>query len=512
MYGDTDVLPHLAEIAFLRERENEIVKELHKLDLDTYSPGTAVEALAPKNRYAFRIVHQLPVLDTLLLLSAVVELAPKIEGCRLPSNGIEAFSYRVLLDTKGGVFRSDRTYKDWLIAQAAAIQGNLKVRSVIATDISDFYARVNFHRLENLLDECAPSHGAARYVKKHIKVIRAKQSFGLPVGGSAARLLAELALNDTDKALQDQGLFSTRFVDDFRLFLKADDNYYDALAFLAEQLSINEGLALSAAKTSVYGRTEYLARLKELSTDIAQEAQGEALDMLVANLYFDDEPDLEQMEILENLNLLGFLQEEVGKDAIDMGRIKVIFRALKLTKPEEAVGFLNSNFHELVVFAREMTLLMQALESEYQGCFKDLTDTVIDAALHPPASSVQVIRNWLLELFVRGTVPIAPAGVKKLASLSLPLDQRQLFLIRSRVGDKNFFRKQKTAFSQHSPLGQTCLIWGASCLPKDEYKAWLAAVKPNYSVPLGHLFLKWVETEQASMIDKLAIGTVEHHE
>jgi hypothetical protein len=61
-YGDTDVLPHLAEIAFLRERENEIVNELKKLDLDMYSPSGAVEALTPKSRYGFRIVHQLSVL------------------------------------------------------------------------------------------------------------------------------------------------------------------------------------------------------------------------------------------------------------------------------------------------------------------------------------------------------------------------------------------------------------------------------------------------------------------
>jgi len=155
-------------------------------------------------------------------------------------SSIEAFSYRFAPDEKGSLFRMDRTYKDWLKTQIALVNGNLKIRHVIATDISDFYARINFHRLENLLDETAPSHGAARYIKKHIKVIRAKQSFGLPVGGSAARVLAELSLIDTDRALQQDGRLATRFVDDFRIFLRADENPYDALAFLAEQLSINE--------------------------------------------------------------------------------------------------------------------------------------------------------------------------------------------------------------------------------------------------------------------------------
>jgi hypothetical protein len=37
-YGDTDVFPHLPELNFLREQQVEVVKELHDLDLDGYSP------------------------------------------------------------------------------------------------------------------------------------------------------------------------------------------------------------------------------------------------------------------------------------------------------------------------------------------------------------------------------------------------------------------------------------------------------------------------------------------
>jgi hypothetical protein len=128
--------------------------------------------------------------------------------------------------------------------------------------------------LENLLDEVAPKHGASRFIIKHIKVIRAKQSFGLPVGGSAARLLAELALADTDLALKQDGRLVTRFVDDFRIFLRADEDPYDALAFLAEQLGISEGLSLNVAKTRIETRAEFLARLKYLVADVSEEAEG----------------------------------------------------------------------------------------------------------------------------------------------------------------------------------------------------------------------------------------------
>lgn len=511
-YGDTDVFPHLPEIAFLRERESQVVDELESLDLDSYSPAGAVDALAPKSRYAFRIVHQMPMLDTLLLLAAVLEVGPLIEKHRLSPAGIEVFSYRFRLGRDGRIFRNDRTYKHWLKAQQTAIKRDRKIRQIVATDISDFYARINFHRLENLLDEATGGHPACRYIKKHIKIIRAKQSFGLPVGGSAARLLAELSISDTDRSLKNEGCQTTRFVDDFRFFLRKEGNFYDAIAVLAEQLSVNEGLSLNGAKTRVYPRANYVSHLRALLTDVSERAAGQALDSLVADLYFGDEPDPAELAKLKRMNLLKFLQKEVGKADSDMGRIRVIFRALKIAKPEEAIEYLSEKFLDLVVFAKELALLMQALEEENPGCFDDLTETVLDAIVSPPASSVQLIRTWLLELFTRGTVPVTALELKKLNSLSSPLDQRQLFLIRGRTGDKNYFRRRKVQFGQLSPFSQTHFIWGASCLPRDEYKAWLQLVKPMYSAPTGQLFLKWAETEQFVLMDKLKEAGEDHVE
>src|SRR5690606_28777891 len=358
-------------------------------------------------------------------------------------------------------------------------------------------------RLENLLDEAAPANGAARYIKKVIKVIRAKQSFGLPVGGTAARLLAELALSDTDKALIDHGIIATRFVDDFRIFLNAGDNPYDVLSFLAEQLSINEGLSLNAAKTKVMSRETYLEALKGLTSDISEEAEGEALETLTADIYFEDSPDPEDIEALQALNLLGFLQEEIGKENYDVGRIKVIFRALKIAKPPDAIEYIIANFSELVVFAKEVSLLMQALEEDSPGCFNDLADSVILAILEPPASSIQVIRTWMLELFVRGTVPISGVQFKKIENLSSLLDKRQLHIIRSRTNNKHFFRMHKAAVGQIPPFEQPAFISGAVCLPKDEYENWLATLKPIFSGPTCHLFLRWVKSNKEKLIIKL---------
>jgi hypothetical protein len=416
---------------------------------------------------------------------------------------LESFSYRFTSGDPDSIFLAKHTYKDWLFSQQGYIKSNLKIKQVIATDISDYYARINFHRLENLLDKAAPSHGAAKYIKRSIRAIRAKQSFGLPVGGTAARVLAELALSDTDRALADHGILSTRFVDDFRIFLPSGSNPYDALGFLAQQLSISEGLSLNASKTGLQSRPVFLKRLESLTSDISDEAEGKALEALTTDIYFDDEPDPKDIESLKTLNLLGFLKTELSKENYDMGRVKVLFRALKITKPEEAIAYISTNFTELLVFAKEVALLMQTLEAEYLHCFDDLAGSIVQAIVEPPASSVQLIRTWLLELFVRGVVPLTPALFKPLDALPSVTDKRQLHIIRSRLGNQNFFRQNKTSFGQMPQFEQIAFATGAVCLPKDEYEKWLQMIKPAFNAPTGQLFLKWLQTHKDKVIAKL---------
>ena len=161
-----------------------------------------------------------------------------------------------------------------------------------------------------------------------------------------------------------------------------------------------------------------------------------------------------------------------------------------------------ANFSELVVFAKEITLLMQALEEDVPGCFDALTEDVISAILEPPASSVQLIRTWLLELFARGVISITPLQFKKIENLSSVLDKRQLHIIRSRTDNKHFFRLNKANVGQMPSFEQPAFVSGAVCLPKDEYENWLQTLKPIFSAPTCHLFLKWVQAHKDKIISK----------
>jgi len=512
-YGDTDIFPHLPELTFFAEEEAAVVAELVKLDLDSYTPAGAMEALAPKGKYSFRVAHQLSALDTLLLLASTIELGEAIEKLRQPMPSRRAFSYRYSVDLQAGtIFAPDRTYKDWLYRQQKLIEELKAIKQVVSTDISDFYARINFHRLENLLDEAAPGSGAARFIKKHVRVIRAKQSFGLPVGGSAARLLAELSLVDTDQALRDRKFIATRFVDDFRIFLKSNQSAHEALACLAEHLGINEGLSLNAAKTSVASRRDYLQRLERLTTDIEEEAEGVAIDALASSIYFDDEPDADEVSALERVDLLELLDKEINAETQDVGRIKVMFRALKIVKPIDAIDYIKDHFGNLIIFSKDLCLLMEALEAEHDGCFNDLGDDILAAIQAPPAASVQAIRTWLMELFVRGVVSLPDGGMAQFQALPAISDKRQILFIRGRLDDKNYFRKQKTQVDHFSETERSALVWGAACLPKDEYENWLDIVKGSFVRPLGLMYLKWASKNRKRLRVKLKSKTIDHTE
>lgn len=512
-YGDTDIFPHLPELMFFAEEETAIVEELAKLDLDSYTPAGAMEALAPKGKYSFRVAHQLPALDTLLLLASTIELGDSIEGHRQPLASRRAFSYRYKVDLQAGtIFAPDRTYKDWLHRQQTLIEETKTIKQVVSTDISDFYARINFHRMENLLDEAASGSGAARFIKKHIRVIRAKQSFGLPVGGSAARLLAELSLVDTDQALKDKKFIATRFVDDFRIFLKSGQDAHEALAYLAEHLGINEGLSLNAAKTLVTSRRDYLQRLERLTTDVEEEAEGVAIDALTSSIYFDDEPDEDEVAALKGVNLLEILDKEISAEIQDVGRIKVMFRALKIVRPVEAIVFIKKNFDRLVLFSKDLCLLMEALESEHPGRFNTLGGKILAAVQTSPAGNVLAIRTWLLELFVRGVVELPTGGIAQLENLRAISDKRQALFIRGRLDDKNYFRRQKTQVDHFSESERSALVWGAACLPKDEYENWIEIVKGSFAKPLGLMYLRWASKSRKSLNAKLKAKTMDHTE
>ena len=126
-------------------------------------------------------------------------------------------------------------------------------------------------------------------VKKIIKTTRARQSYGLPVGSTASRLLAECVLNDTDMLLKNMGVQFTRYVDDFRIAVPAGTEAHSILCRLAEHLMVTEGLSLNVTKTKMTSVKEIRRSSKARLEDVFTTAEMENMQAFITLSYGDDD-------------------------------------------------------------------------------------------------------------------------------------------------------------------------------------------------------------------------------
>lgn len=88
-----------------------------------------------------------------------------------------------------------------------------------------------------------------------------RDSYGLPVGSNASRILAEVALIEVDNYLVSKGVDFCRFVDDYRIFAKNAAEAHNSLALLIHRLS-KEGLFLNTQKTKIRNISEVSKNLE----------------------------------------------------------------------------------------------------------------------------------------------------------------------------------------------------------------------------------------------------------
>ncbi|WP_327212040.1 RNA-directed DNA polymerase [Rhizobium beringeri] len=496
-HGDTDIFPYPFEFEFLRERKDEIVNALAAENTVTFRPLSSLDSLVPKSRHGFRVAHQLYPTDAIFLLAATASIGAQIETARGPADARPGFSYRYQPGDNFKMFADDCRYSNWLWTQFGQVQfaeeGDFTC--VIEADISDFYQRIYHHRLENNLREAAGETTETRMIMAFLRDIRARQSFGIPVGGNASRLLAELALVDIDRALVGEGYLVSRYVDDFRIFIRTGQDPYDALAFLADSLWAGEGLSLATSKTRVIPFQTYREDLQLLSGEDADQAEASAVEHLLYTIY-ESEDSTEPLAQLANIDLVATISEEIEKEFWDLGMIRVLLRAMKLTRDPASVQFIRDNYDRLIPFAKELILLMEELKVDGQISFQDMETSIVDLILSQAIRHLHVTRAWLLEVFVRGVIDIGAVQARRLEVLNHTLDQRALFRIRARLGEIHYFRQRKARIHELTPWLQPAFLYSAACLPAEEYRTWLGNIRLNLNFPLSSLFVDWARARR----------------
>jgi len=169
-----------------------------------------------------------------------------------------------------------------------------------------------------------------------VKDIAAGPSYGLPVGGPAARLLSELLLNRVDRLLVGQKIQFRRFVDDYVIFANSREEAQSALIRLTQFLLTNEGLSLQKAKTRIMSSSEFLA-----TSDLAEAPEGETPEDAKARtfrrlrIHYDPysptrEEDYEALVAeLNRFDIVGMLGRELAKSPIDEGLTRRLVAAVR---------------------------------------------------------------------------------------------------------------------------------------------------------------------------------------
>lgn len=229
-----------------------VVKSIKKCNFEELKISKIGHVLVPKkNLCDYRKCAWIDVIDEIKYLTLVLLMAKDIEVARDNKSNKKVFSYR--LKTKGNngyIFDNEYNYTSFRnrIAEKSKMKNK---RIVVECDISNYYDRLNLHRLESIL------LSIERIDKDAIKLLNEillfwsnRDSYGLPVGSNASRILAEAALIEIDNYLISKNIDFCRFVDDYRIFAKSASEAHKNLAILVERLN-KEGLFLNFSKTNI---------------------------------------------------------------------------------------------------------------------------------------------------------------------------------------------------------------------------------------------------------------------
>lgn len=198
-HGDTDVFPFPFERHLFDERLEDsviILENIHK-DLEkaiSESPPLTLVKLSQVGYYGFRQATMIEPFWNAYFLSLVIALAENIENTRIKEEDKKVFSYRFEWnEIKSSLFKES----NWIDYKKQCVEFSKDYEVVLQTDISNFYPRINHHKLENELKRIDNITDIPKKIIKLLSVFSGTISYGLPVGGPASRILAELSLNGT---------------------------------------------------------------------------------------------------------------------------------------------------------------------------------------------------------------------------------------------------------------------------------------------------------------------------
>ena len=499
-FGDTIFLPAAFEYQAIRHYWNEIRTWLSQQNMVKWKPRPGRRLLAPKSRFSFRYITQLDPLEYLAFTALLHTVGPELERTRVPIADRTVFSWRFVIGPNGQMYDPDC---DWLqfTERCEELARESSTSWVVVADIADFFPRVYLHPVERALADASHSSAQAYCLLRHIRNWNAFVSYGLPVGVSGSRIIAEATLNDVDQGLIGAGRRYCRYADDIRVFCGNESEARSALEHLAQLLFENHGHTLQPGKTDILPVGQYLERF-ELSTERAEaesltarfhellEAAG-IEDDYFADLDYDD-LRTEIQEQLDELNLVAICGEQLESKHPNPVILRILLHRLAQLNLDDVVDDLLVHLDSLGHVMDSVVRYLAALRDLPEGQRHGIGQRVISALDLPSTGAYE--RFCLLSLFTGGTEYDQENQFESLF-LRFPdgPSQRELILALGRAGKRHWFMTNRRDLSLLNAWSRRAFLAAFSCVPPDARLPFYRSLRDGADV-LETAIMKWVET------------------
>ncbi len=528
-HGDTDIFPLPIENHVFFDKTKDVV-EL-RLDLDHHFsdrlaqfPPSNYSALVPVSYDGFRWATQIDPLWNAYFLGVVLSIAEEIELVRIPKSDLAVFSYRYQWDnTSSDLF--DKDY-NWRTFMDRSLSLSTQHSFVVSCDISEFYPRLNHHRLENALKHLGLKGNQPSKIMAFLSNFSGTYSFGLPIGGPAARILSELLLNQIDRLLRLEGIHFCRFADDYHLFADGYDQAFNNLVYLSEKLLHNQGLHLQKAKTRIMSGQEFAATsplgrddekdtvprstkdasavpstLRDQSHPTAPNITKQSHNLMRFIIHFDPYSptaahDFEALRAeLRKFDVISLLKSELAKSRIHISLSRKIVSAIRFIDDDlrdDAIISLVSNETLLYPIYANILLVAKALYEDLTEETKTKINMHIRDLLRKRSHVLQVELNlaYAIRLLSCTSGPDNEEILNRLFwTTNSILIRRDIILAMSKWNAWYWLSNLKGTFRTLSPAERRAFVVASYTL-RDEGDHWRQHITPELS-PFERLVKTW---------------------
>lgn len=444
--------------------------------------------LTPKNRFVFDY-RKAAIIDPSCVakyIAIVLMAAQLIEDNRIPISENIVFSSRFNPNCVN-IFNQNINYNSWK-KRAKELANDNDCSYIVQCDIAAFYDRINIHRIESTLISINVEPSLVRNINDLLLFWSKKDSYGIPVGNVASRILAEAALIDIDQYLIGERIKFVRYVDDYKLF---SPNIIIAQRWMNKLTTrlFRDGLMLNTAKTKIQ------VAMKNDNDNDMDEKQDEAdiVLKLISKLTGGYNritrtfimPSSEKLEPFTKININNEMEELNGINIVDFSGIqKIVIACLVQKKFEELLAIAKACSKYIYALDYFVDMLIKNKEfipkREKENIADYYSAMIMNAGFYALEWHEATIAKLLSDdsyLRKNTLLHIFKSPSKEVVTYPSMIALEGLFgrLTRSE------FRTIREWFDRCDDWEKRRLIHMSDALPNDEKSAWAKAIKPSIS-------------------------------